>query len=195
MSSSLSLSLPVKVACKKTVCKVCLDAGKEEREYSSHFTKNEKGKVICPTLLNLLCKFCTKKGHTISYCPVLIKNKKRESFNNSNCKSKKDILIKKIKVSFNNRFQILDESSSSSDKDEQEDADDEFEKKDEEVFIPASPLNSPNQSFQKPTYASIILSPTKEKVNEKVKVVIPSLGLKKKILWSEYTSSDDEDYY
>jgi hypothetical protein len=52
------------------LCKVCKDSGKPEQLFTSHFTKNRDGKVICPTLLALACKKCNKKGHTASYCTV-----------------------------------------------------------------------------------------------------------------------------
>jgi len=46
-----------------------MDAGKSEEIYTSHKTKNGRGKVICPTLLNNTCHCCKKKGHTVKYCP------------------------------------------------------------------------------------------------------------------------------
>jgi hypothetical protein len=52
-------------------CKVCRDAGKNEKEYTSHFVKDQpgpNGKVVCPTLLNQACRICGKTGHTSSYC-------------------------------------------------------------------------------------------------------------------------------
>lgn len=52
-------------------CKVCRDAGKPEKEYTSHFVKDQpgpNGKVVCPTLLNQACRICNKTGHTSSYC-------------------------------------------------------------------------------------------------------------------------------
>jgi len=55
----------------KTLCVVCRDAGKTEKEYTSHFVKDQpgpNGKVICPTLLNQACRICGKTGHTSSYC-------------------------------------------------------------------------------------------------------------------------------
>jgi hypothetical protein len=59
----------------KPFCKVCFDAGKSEREYTSHFIKSKPGndgKVVCPYLLSLECSYCKKKeGHTARYCPVL----------------------------------------------------------------------------------------------------------------------------
>uniref|UniRef100_A0A6C0LJG8 Nanos-type domain-containing protein n=1 Tax=viral metagenome TaxID=1070528 RepID=A0A6C0LJG8_9ZZZZ len=63
----------------KPFCKVCFDAGKSEVEYTSHFVKSEpglKGIVVCPTLLSQPCTYCYTKGHTVSYCTVLKKDKK-----------------------------------------------------------------------------------------------------------------------
>lgn len=55
-------------------CKVCHDAGKSESEYRSHCTRETRdpnSRVTCPTLLNLECRFCFKRGHTVKYCKVL----------------------------------------------------------------------------------------------------------------------------
>ena len=60
------------VSATKPYCKVCYDAGRPEKEYTSHFVKDQpgpQGKVICPTLLNQACRICNKTGHTSSYCP------------------------------------------------------------------------------------------------------------------------------
>ena len=52
------------------MCKVCIDAGKSEKIFTSHFTKNRDGKVCCPTLLSQKCRRCDKSGHTVKYCVV-----------------------------------------------------------------------------------------------------------------------------
>ena len=60
------------VSTNKPYCKVCYDAGRPEKEYTSHFVKDQpgpNGKVICPTLLSQACRICNKTGHTSSYCP------------------------------------------------------------------------------------------------------------------------------
>ena len=62
-------------------CKVCRDAGKSEKEYTSHFVKDQpgpEGKVVCPTLLNQACRICHNPGHTSSYCPEYNDNRRRE---------------------------------------------------------------------------------------------------------------------
>jgi hypothetical protein len=53
----------------KTFCKVCQDASKSEKEYTSHNVRDIKGKTCCPTLLAQECRTCYKKGHTSKYCP------------------------------------------------------------------------------------------------------------------------------
>ena len=65
----------------KPYCKVCHDAGKSIEEYSSHFVKSEpgpNGKVVCPTLLSLECRYCYKNGHSAGYCPILADKEKEQ---------------------------------------------------------------------------------------------------------------------
>jgi hypothetical protein len=47
---------------------VCKNAGKPKQLYLSHFTKDFKGNVICPTVLSFTCSQCGKKGHTAKLC-------------------------------------------------------------------------------------------------------------------------------
>ena len=51
-------------------CKVCVDAGKVESVYSSHWVKDNNGVVICPTLLSQECRYCHLPGHTITHCSL-----------------------------------------------------------------------------------------------------------------------------
>jgi hypothetical protein len=68
------------------LCKLCLDAGKAEVEYRSHFVKSEVGgKVICPTLQEMVCTYCKRKGHMKSYCVILKKNMQRRNKDRSRC--------------------------------------------------------------------------------------------------------------
>ena len=70
MSSSRNTT--ASVSATKPYCKVCYDAGRPEKEYTSHYVKDQpgpQGKVVCPTLLNQHCRICDKTGHTSSYCP------------------------------------------------------------------------------------------------------------------------------
>ena len=63
-------------------CKVCFDAGKPKSEYGSHFVKDKPGKdgkVVCPHLLSLNCRYCKKPGHTIGHCDVLARKDARKA--------------------------------------------------------------------------------------------------------------------
>jgi len=65
------------VSVKKS-CKFCKDSGKSEEEYMSHFlreTKDPNSRITCPTLLAIECRYCFKKGHTVSKCAKLLKEK------------------------------------------------------------------------------------------------------------------------
>ena len=55
-------------------CKFCKDAGKTQKEFTSHYPKDKPGKdgkVVCPTILSNECRYCHKTGHAKSHCPVL----------------------------------------------------------------------------------------------------------------------------
>jgi hypothetical protein len=96
---------------KKSYCKVCHDAGKSESEYTTHYVRslpdrNGKSTVTCPILLAIECKYCHNSGHTIKYCPVIIKNKKNEEnalkkMNSEMNKKKADSQHKKNVSGFN----------------------------------------------------------------------------------------------
>ena len=65
----------------KPYCKVCHDAGKSEKEYTSHFVKSSpgpEGKVVCPTLLCQSCGYCGNCGHTPKFFPTLAAQKAAE---------------------------------------------------------------------------------------------------------------------
>jgi len=105
----------------KKYCKVCHDAGKTETEYTSHFIRADRdpcSKVVCPTLLSLECRYCSKKGHTVKYCKILEKDKiaetRQSKSSNANKKSKSE---EKYKQS-NNMFSNLE--SDSEDEEEKE---------------------------------------------------------------------------
>jgi hypothetical protein len=105
---------------KKPFCKVCQDAGKDEKEYTSHSIKNERGTVTCPTLLEQNCRYCFKQGHTIKYCPTINKNKKEEKkiesrnnyFNSLQNKNKENKNKENKKTNKNNYQALCDDTSS-----------------------------------------------------------------------------------
>ena len=74
-------NMPKQVSTVKPYCKVCHDAGKSEKEYTSHFVKSApgpEGKVVCPTLLAQCCGYCGACGHTPKFCPTLAAQKAAE---------------------------------------------------------------------------------------------------------------------
>ncbi len=72
-----------KPAQKRTpFCKVCYDAGKPKEVYTSHYVKDRpgpEGKVCCPYLLSLTCRYCHKTGHTPNHCPEVRAKENRRS--------------------------------------------------------------------------------------------------------------------
>lgn len=40
-----------------------------------HWTRDREGKVVCPKLLSVKCKYCRETGHTIRHCPILKERK------------------------------------------------------------------------------------------------------------------------
>lgn len=75
MKTSAKTSAPAKTTSKTATnnafCRVCMNAGKTEQEYRSHYTKNDKGIVLCPTILNATCTYCKTQGHFKKECPSL----------------------------------------------------------------------------------------------------------------------------
>lgn len=64
-----------------TICKVCFDVGKSEEEYTNHRVRDINGVVVCPTLLQVHCRYCDMVGHTVKYCSLRERDeKKREMF-------------------------------------------------------------------------------------------------------------------
>lgn len=205
----------------KAFCKVCKDAGKPESIYTSHGIKNERGNVICPTLLEQSCRYCLKNGHTVKYCPTLAKNEKedkkqtnKEIFNNNNkIASNKNNKTNKNKSIF---AALCDETSSDEEK--------VIKKKETKKIIDEfPPLNNKNdKKNDKNVSISIsfknIISITNEQVrlkqekkeeeevfkrlNEKkyikeqitiVEAPIPIVAPLKKRNWADVYSSDEED--
>ena len=103
---------------KKPFCKVCYDAGKPLEIYTSHYVKSQpgfRGKVVCPTLLNQPCSFCGRKGHTVSHCSAIAKNKRNSDRKDRVQRYMKDSDLDKSKSSetivSNNIFKDLEMDS------------------------------------------------------------------------------------
>ena len=67
---------------KTPFCKICFDFLRPEAEYTSHWVKDKAGpdgKVTCPYLLNMECRYCHEKGHLISNCPIIKQKKQKKT--------------------------------------------------------------------------------------------------------------------
>ena len=110
--------MPSKMNVPKKYCKVCHDSGKNEEEYTSHYTRENrdpKSNVTCPILKALECRYCCKSGHTVKYCPIL-KNKNNNNFKKNN----KEVLKKEEKKmpELTNKFACLIDDSDDEDENE-----------------------------------------------------------------------------
>ena len=182
----------------KCFCKVCFDAGKSESEYSSHFVRNERGgKVVCPTLLNLNCTYCHKKGHTKSYCKDLKKDQKRseKSFKRFEFETKgKTNTMKKVEKK--NVFAALDSDGES---EGEEDYPEEFPALSANVTIRE---NKKKVSFAEmamkpaavapPVVAPVVAAIIKEEVE------VPTEPRQQRVpmrSWAEWSDSEDEEEF
>ena len=171
----------------KPFCKVCHDAGKPESVYTGHFVRSApgpNGKVTCPTLLSLQCRYCYQSGHTVKFCSVL-----KEKNNYQARAQEKESAVqprptqreKEIKPT--NAFAALDVS------DEESDEETEVTTVIREEFPALGGANSRIQEATKPT-----VSYAKALTTEKSKPVsrpIPTIVLKGK--WSDCVSDDEDE--
>ena len=106
-----------KAPAKKPFCKVCFDAGKPESDYSSHYVRSlpdrtGNTKILCPTLLNTKCRYCSDIGHTTKFCPTLAAQKKKEERahkeeERSRRVNKEEQKPKKSQITSSNKFSAL----------------------------------------------------------------------------------------
>lgn len=186
------MSKNVQITRKQPYCKVCHDAGKPEKDYTSHWVKDLTGKTLCPTLLNTECRYCFKLGHTAKFCGVLAKNNKEKEKRQVPTKEVRDIPPKKP----TNAFSLL-----------QEDSDSEVE---EEVIENFPALNSGKVTGPALTGWAAIAAKPKEVVVTIPKVVVESEKAREPIpapstyvrdltkpiytkSWADWTDSDDDD--
>lgn len=57
-------------------CKICKDSRKPNSVVRSHNVR-ERGRVVCPTLMETVCRFCKNRGHTPKFCPKLKERERR----------------------------------------------------------------------------------------------------------------------
>jgi hypothetical protein len=118
-------------------CKICKDVGKTHDEYTSHYvreTPSPNSRVVCPTLLAAVCRYCKEGGHTVKHCPK-IEAKNRQEANVHRDQSR--VISKNYCAEVTNTTNKVDTSAYavldfSSDEEEEEDNEDKEDKEDEE---------------------------------------------------------------
>lgn len=86
-------------------CTICAKAGLPEEVYSNHFvreTRDVSSRVTCPLLKNNICSRCGKKGHFVSSCKVVFREKVPVQ------------VIQKVKVNTTNTYDFGSESEDES---------------------------------------------------------------------------------
>ena len=155
---------------KKTVeCPVCRAAGKAD--YIGHWVRDDRGKVVCPTLLNQKCDHCGCKGHTPKYCVVLKREariSKRSDYEQTAPKKKQSKNTKK-----KNTFDLLCV-----------DSDSEAEEPKKSVAKPSSPRPSSKR------WADVVSNPEPKKQE---KAVIKVAAKKMPMRWSDMLSDSESD--
>ena len=92
-------------------CKICKDTGKSHDEYTNHYvreTPDPNSKVVCPTLISAVCRYCKEGGHTVKHCPK-IQAKNRQLDNASNTQS--HIISKKYCISTNEKKKTINKDT------------------------------------------------------------------------------------
>lgn len=195
-------------------CQFCMNIGKTEAEYRSHFTRESpkpNSKVVCPELLALNCRYCLASGHTVKYCPEI---KQKNKQNEWDAKAKARIAAQnKTKVVAQptdkvNRFSYLNDSSS---EDEVEvEVKDEFpalcvETKHQPVYtgyaaaLVSAPKPKPAQIYTKIESKPKIVSESKHEPESKPLarpapwVATVSTTTNTKNSWAAFDSDDEED--
>lgn len=158
-------------------CKICKDVGKTHDEYTSHYvreTPSPNSRVVCPTLIAAVCRYCKEGGHTVKHCPKIAAKNRQEAKNlnqhivsKSYCvpvtDSKKNTKPTDKKSSV---YAVLDFSS-----DEEDEVEDEVVvmKKEEEVVV------TPQATDNVVSYASILnKAPQKSTTPSQIESLIPS---------------------
>lgn len=160
-------------------CNTCFKAGKSQKEYTSHNTKEKRGHnvvVVCPTILDTKCNACYQMGHMANpkFCPLLKRQEKERELQKRLTKENNKINKKVIPNNFNNIFSVLDEEE------EQED----YQK---EITFPLKVIQPKVSSIESPikglSYAKIAEKPPD----------LSNKPLKRKWTDSYYDESSDEE--
>jgi hypothetical protein len=158
-------------------CKICKDVGKTHDEYTSHYvreTPSPNSRVVCPTLIAAVCRYCKEGGHTVKHCPKIAAKNRQEAKNLNQHIVSKSYCVPVTDSKKNTKptdkmssvYAVLDFSS-----DEEEEVEDEVVvmKKEEEVVV------TPQATDNVVSYPSILnKAPQKSTTPSQIESLIPS---------------------
>jgi len=180
MTTNMDTKLAMKTE-KKPFCKICFDTKQPESVYTSHYVRDvpgPNGVVVCPTLLQIECRYCKKKGHTNSKCPILMKKQNRKPF--STTSTAPSLGKKKHK----NVFQVLEVDSGDDESDDDHNNDTTYTNSTDSTAKPYI------MALKKP----IAATPEPTKVQYKPETPPgPPPGYYESKSWADYSDSDDDD--
>ena len=135
-------------------CKICKDTGKSLSEYTSHYVRESpdpNSKVVCPTLIAAVCRYCKNGGHTVKHCPKIEARNRQEHKKDVHIISKnycKETTDTKESLTYQSAFSVLQD-------------DDENEGENEEIES-TTHVTPPSPDIKKEhiiSYASILKKP------------------------------------
>ena len=135
-------------------CKICKDTGKTLSEYTSHYVRESpdpNSKVVCPTLIAAVCRYCKNGGHTVKHCPKIEARNRQEHKKDVHIISKnycKETTDTKESLTYQSAFSVLQD-------------DDENEGENEEIES-TTHVTPPSPDIKKEhiiSYASILKKP------------------------------------
>jgi hypothetical protein len=140
---------------RKPYCKVCHDAGKPEKDYTSHYVKSTNRltgicETTCPTLLNTECRYCFELGHTAKFCPIIASKNKMDDRRQREDKQTTSVAKpapKLTRTASTNVYSVLDET----------DSEKEVEKEVKKEEFP--PLAAPSKRMPSGNYAAAAKKP------------------------------------
>jgi hypothetical protein len=154
----------------KNLCKVCVHAGLSD-ELCNHPIKRN-GNVCCPTLLNNICSYCRKKGHTRKFC----NREKIDALNNdkNKTKDKKSQPIKKENnMCMTNIYGVLE--------------DEELVETITTRQVVVSKTKAEKKDETKPEYRTVLL----RECNKTVEATTPTPIVVQKRSWADEDSEDE----
>lgn len=181
-------------------CNFCKNAGKTESEYTSHFLRESKdpnSRIMCPTLLSMECRYCFKKGHTVSKCKKLLN--KGNSVMDAPVKKERKTFV--METPFN-KFNLLSDEDYS-------DMEDNADEASASSCMECSVVSNDSSINNTVTYASILARPYIAPVTEKIMPVAnyratvsdddssdmsAFRNYKRYTNWADCTTSDEEDF-